>query len=120
MSYIDGFVVPVPESNLKSYRAMAQKAGKIWREHGALHYVEAIGDDLDVQFGVSFKKVIKPKPGETILFSFIIFKSRADRDKVNARVMKDPRMNKLIESGADMPFDVKRMCYGGFKSLIDM
>jgi len=120
MSYVDGFVIPVPEQNLKQYRSIAQKAGKIWKEHGALHYVEAVGDDLDVKFGVSFNKVIKPKPGETILFSFIVFKSRADRDKVNAKVMKDPRMNKMMEAGGEMPFDVKRMLYGGFKSLIDM
>jgi uncharacterized protein YbaA (DUF1428 family) len=120
MSYVDGFVVPVPEGNLKLYRTISQKAGKIWKEHGALQYVEAVGDDLDVQFGASFKKVIKPKPGETIVFSFIVFKSRADRDKVNAKVMSDPRMNKLMENGAGMPFDMKRMAYGGFKSLIDM
>src|ERR1700752_474829 len=120
MSYVDGFVVPVPESNLKTYRTIAQKAGKIWKEHGALHYVEAVGDDLDVQFGLSFKKASKPKPGETILFSFIIFKSRADRDKVNAKGMSDARMNKLMESGNERPVAVKRMCYGGFKSIIDM
>lgn len=121
MSYVDGFVVPVPEGNLKQYRTISQKAGKIWKEHGALQYVEAVGDDLDVQFGASFKKVIKPKPGETVIFSFIVFKSRADRDKVNAKVMADPRMNKMMEAaGGEMPFDVKRMLYGGFKSLIDM
>lgn len=119
MSYVDGFVVPVPESNLKSYRSIAQKAGKIWKEHGALHYVEALGDDLDVKFGLPFTKAFKPKPGETILFSFIVFKSRADRDRVNAKVMADPRMNKIMQS-SEMPFDVKRMCYGGFKSIVDM
>lgn len=119
MSYVDGFIVPVPESNLKQYRSIAQKAGKIWKEHGALHYVEAVGDDLDVKFGLSFTKPFKPKPGETILFSFIIYKSRADRDRINAKVMSDPRMNKIMES-TQMPFDVKRMCYGGFKSIIDM
>jgi uncharacterized protein YbaA (DUF1428 family) len=119
MSYVDGFVVPVPESNLKTYRSIAQKAGKIWKEHGALHYVEAVGDDLDVKFGLSYKKALKPKPGETVLFSFIILKSRAERDRVNAKVMSDPRMNKLMGS-MGMPFDVKRMCYGGFKSIVDM
>lgn len=118
MSYVDGFVLPVPEQNLKLYRTIAQKAGKIWKEHGALHYVEAVGDDLDVKFGASFTKTIKLKPGETVFFSFIIYKSRADRDKVNAKVMSDPRMKKMMESG--MPFDVKRMVYGGFKSIIDM
>lgn len=120
MSYVDGFVVPVPEQNLKPYRAMSQKAGKIWKEHGALQYVEAVGDDLDVQFCTSFTKVIKPKPGETLIFSFIVYKSRADRDKVNAKVMSDPRMKKMMENGGEMPFDAKRMLYGGFKSIIDM
>lgn len=119
MSYVDGFVVPVPEQNLKLYRTIAQKAGKIWKEHGALHYVEAVGDDLDVKFGAPFPKTLKVKPGETVFFSFIIYKSRADRDKINAKVMSDPRMNKMMENGP-MPFDVKRMLYGGFKSIIDM
>lgn len=119
MSYVDGFVLPVPEQNLKLYRSIAQKAGKIWKEHGALQYVEAVGDDLDIKFGTSFTKTVKPKPGEMVLFSFIVFKSRADRDKVNAKVMNDPRMKKMMDNGP-MPFDVKRMVYGGFKSLIDM
>ncbi|HEY2960988.1 MAG TPA: DUF1428 domain-containing protein [Pyrinomonadaceae bacterium] len=119
MSYVDGFVVPVPEENLKLYRSISQKAGKIWKEHGALQYVEAVGDDLDVKFCAPFTKTIKLKPGETVLFSFIVFKSRADRDKVNAKVMSDLRMKKMMESSA-MPFDAKRMVYGGFKSMIDM
>lgn len=119
MSYVDGFLVSVPEENLKLYRSIAQKAGKIWKEHGALQYIEAVGDDLDVKFGKSFLKTVKPKPGETVLFSFIIYKSRADRDKVNAKVMSDPRMNKLMEKGS-MPFDVKRMSYGGFKSIVEL
>lgn len=119
MSYVDGFVIPVPEQNLKTYRGIAQKAGKIWKDHGALHYVEAVGDDLAVPFGLPFPKALKVKPGETVLFSFIVYKSRSDRDKINAKVMNDPRMKKIMES-APMPFDVKRMLYGGFKSLIDM
>lgn len=119
MSYVDGFVIPVPDSNLKDYKAMAQKAGKLWKELGALHYVEAVGDDLDVTFGLSFKKAFKPKPGETIMFSFIIYKTRADRDRINKKIMADPRMKKMMET-MKMPFDVKRMCYGGFKSMIDM
>ena len=119
MRYVDGFVVPVPAGNLKSYRSIAQKAGKIWKEHGALQYIEAVGDDLEVKFGKSFLKTVKPKPGETVLFSFIVFKSRADRDKVNAKVMSDPRMNKLMGKGP-MPFDVKHMSYGGFKSIVDL
>lgn len=119
MSYVDGFLVSVPEENLKQYRSIAQKAGKIWKEHGALQYIEAVGDDLDVKFGKSFLKTVKPKPGETVLFSFIIYKSRADRDKVNAKVMSDPRMNKMMGKGP-MPFDVKRMSYGGFKSIVEL
>jgi len=110
MSYVDGFVIPIPEGSLKLYRSISQKAGN----------VEAVGDDLDVQFGMPFKKLVKPKPGETVVFSFIIFKSRADRDKVNAKVMSDPRLKKMMENGGEMPFDMKRMAYGGFKSLIDM
>lgn len=119
MKYVDGFVLAVPEKNLKVYRSIAQKAGKIWKEHGALEYVEAVGDDLDVKFGVSFIKMMKPKPGEAVLFSFIVFKSRAHRDKVNAKVMSDPRLNKMMEKGP-MPFDVKRMVYGGFKGMVDL
>jgi uncharacterized protein YbaA (DUF1428 family) len=118
MRYVDGFVLPVPVKNLQTYRTIAQKAGKIWREHGALQYVEAVGDDLDVKFGVSFTRMVKPKRGETVVISFIVFKSRADRDRVNAKVMKDPRMMKMMEKGP-MPFDVKRMVYGGFKMLVD-
>ena len=119
MRYVDGFVLAVPEKNLKVYRSIAQKAGKIWKEHGALEYFEAVGDDLDVKFGKPFPKLMKPKDGETVLFSFIVYKSRADRDKINAKVMADPRMNKLMQQGA-MPFDVKRMAYGGFKALVDL
>ena len=119
MRYVDGFVLPVPKKNLKVYRSIAQKAGKVWREHGALEYVEAAGDDLDVKFGVSFARMMKPKPGETVVISFIVFKSRADRDRVNAKVMNDPRLKKMMEKGP-MPFDVKRMVYGGFKTLVDL
>jgi len=118
--YVDGFVLPVPEKNLKAYRAIAQKAGKIWREHGALQYVEAVGDDLDNNWGVSFPKLIKVKPGEKPLFSFIIYKSRADRDKVNKKVMADPRMQKIMKKGEPMPFELKRMAYGGFKYLVNL
>lgn len=118
MQYVDGFVVPVPKKNLKVYRSIAQKAGKIWREHGALQYVEAVGDDLKVKFGVPFTKTIKLKPGETVVFSWIVYKSRAHRDKVNAKVMADPRLAKMMKKGS-MPFDVKRMAYGGFKFLVD-
>ena len=119
MRYVDGFVIPVPEQNLKAYRSIAQKAGKIWKEHGALEYVEAVGDDLENQMGPSFGKTIKLKPGEAALFSFIVFKSRADRDKVNAKVMNDPRMKKMMENSS-MPFELKRMVYGGFQLLVDL
>ena len=118
MRYVDGFVLPVPKKNLKLYRTIAQKAGKIWREHGALQYVEAVGDDLEVKFGVSFTKLVKPKAGETIVFSWIVYKSRAHRDKVNAKVMSDPRLNKMMKNSA-MPFDMKRMAYGGFEFLVN-
>lgn len=120
MRYVDGFVLPVPEENIPVYRSIAQKAGKIWKEHGALQYVEAVGDDLENNWGVAFPKVIKLKPGEVPLFSFIVYKSRADRDKVNAKVMADPRMKKMMEGDKPMPFEVKRMAYGGFKVLVDL
>lgn len=119
MRYLDGFVLSVPEKNLTAYRSMAQKAGKIWKEHGALEYFEAIGDDLDVKFGIPFTKLAKPKAGEVVLFSFIVYKSRAHRDKVNKKVMADERLNKMMKGGP-MPFDVKRMAYGGFKGLVDL
>jgi uncharacterized protein YbaA (DUF1428 family) len=118
MSYVDGFVVPVPKKNLQDYRRMSQKAGKVWRDHGALQYVEAAGDDLKVKFGVSFSKMMKLKPGETVVFAWIVFKSRAHRDKVNAKVMKDPRLASMMDD-KKMPFEVKRMVYGGFKFIVD-
>jgi uncharacterized protein YbaA (DUF1428 family) len=118
MQYVDGFVLAVPKKNLAIYRRISSKAGKVWRKHGALQYVEAVGDDLDVKFGVSFKKILKPKRGETVLFSWIVFKSRKHRDQVNAKVMQDAEMNKIMGKGP-MPFDMKRMTYGGFKFLVD-
>ena len=118
MRYVDGFVLPVPRKKLTAYSSLAKKAGEIWREHGALQYVEAVGDDLKVKFGVPFTQMMKPQAGETVIISFIVFKSRSDRDRVNAKVMKDPRMAKMMEKGP-MPFDVKRMVYGGFKMLVD-
>jgi uncharacterized protein YbaA (DUF1428 family) len=119
MRYVDGFVLPVPENNIKVYQNIAKKAGKIWKEHGALEYIEAVGDDLENNWGVPFTKAVKLKPGEVPFFSFIVFKSRADRDKVNKKVMSDPRMKKMMENGP-MPFEVKRMVYGGFKVLVDI
>jgi uncharacterized protein YbaA (DUF1428 family) len=118
MRYVDGFLLPVPKKNLKAYARMAQKAGKIWRGHGALDYKECAGDDLKVKMGMPFPRQMKVKPGETVVFSYIVYKSRAHRDRVNAKVMKDPRIQNMRDP-KDMPFDVKRMAYGGFKVLVD-
>jgi uncharacterized protein YbaA (DUF1428 family) len=119
MRYVDGFVLPVPKKKLAAYRRLAQKAGRIWREHGALEFRECVGDDLNVKMGTTFPRKIKIKRGETVMFSWIAFKSRTHRDRVNARVMKDPRLAKMMDP-ADMPFDVKRILYGGFKVLVDV
>lgn len=118
MRYVDGYVLPVPKKNLRAYRRMAQKAGKIWREHGALEFRECGGNDLKVKFGVPFSRVVKAKPGETVVFSWIVFKSRAHRDRVNAKVWKDPRITGMCDQKS-MPFDVKRMAWGGFKVLVE-
>ena len=119
MPYVDGFVVPVPAKNVEAYRQLSRKAGKIWREYGALEYRECVADDVDVKFGVPFPATTNLKPGETVFFSWIVFKSRAHRDRVNQKVMKDPRMAKMME-GAKSPFEVDRMVYGGFKVVVDV
>jgi len=118
MPYVDGFLLAVPRRKLQAYRRMAQRAGRVWRELGALEYRECAGDDLKVRMGIPFSRAAKLKAGETAVFSWIVYKSRAHRDRVNAKVMKDPRMQKMIV--APMPFDVKRMSYGGFKVLVDL
>jgi len=118
MSYVDGFVVPVPRKKLKAYRRMAQKAGKVWRDHGALEFRECEADDVKPGKRTSFPQSVKLKRGETVFFSYIVFKSRADRDRVNAKVMKDPRISGMGDI-KDMPFDAKRMIYGGFKVRVD-
>jgi uncharacterized protein YbaA (DUF1428 family) len=118
MPYVDGFVLPIPRKNLQAYRRMAQKAGKVWREHGALEYRECVGDDLDVKGVKTFPRQIKPKPGETVVFSWIVYRSRAHRDQVNKKVMKDPRLASMMDEKS-MPFDMKRMVYGGFKVLVE-
>ena len=118
MPYVDGFVIPVPKRNVASYRRMAQKAGKIWREHGALEFRECIGDDLKVTFGMAFPRLTRAKKGETVFFSYVVYRSRAHRDKVNEKIMKDPRIARMME-GKAMPFDVRRMAYGGFQVLVD-
>jgi uncharacterized protein YbaA (DUF1428 family) len=116
--YVDGFVIPLPAKKIDAYRRMAQKAAKIWREHGALDYKECVGDDLDIKFALPFPKGIKTKPGETVVFSYIVYKSRAHRDAVNTKVMKDPRIAAMCDP-KDMPFDCKRMLYGGFKTIVE-
>jgi uncharacterized protein YbaA (DUF1428 family) len=118
MRYVDGFVLPVPKKHLEAYRRMTQKASKVWRDHGALEVRECGGDDINVKMGVSFARSVKLKGGETVVFSWIVFKSRAHRDRVNAKVMKDPRIARMMDP-ASMPFDHKRMLYGGFKVLVD-
>ena len=117
MSYVDGFVMPMPKKNLAAYRRMAQTAGKVWRQHGALEYRECVGHDLAVKGAKPFPRMAGLKRGETVVFSWIVYKSKAHRDRVNARVMKDPRIRKMMT--APMPFDVKRMSYGGFKVLVE-
>jgi uncharacterized protein YbaA (DUF1428 family) len=119
MPYVDGFVVPVPKKNLAAYRAMARKAGKVWRDHGALEFRECVADDVKVGKWTSFPRSVKLKGNETVMFSYIVYKSRADRDRVMAKVMKDPRLVKMMDPKA-MPFDSKRMIYGGFKVLVDV
>ena len=117
--YVDGYVIPVPKRKVKAYRRIAQKAGRIWLDHGALEVRECVGDDLKVPMGKAFPRLVRVKPGETVVFSWIGFKSRADRDRVNAKVLKDPRLAKMMNP-ADNPFDVKRMTYGGFKVMVDL
>ncbi|HUP00964.1 MAG TPA: DUF1428 domain-containing protein [Gemmatimonadota bacterium] len=118
MTYVDGFVLPVPKKNLPAYRRMARKAGEVWKDHGALEYRECAGDDVKKGKLTSFPQSVKLKPGETVVFAWIVFKSRAHRDRVNAKVMKDPRLEKMMDP-TSMPFDSKRMIYGGFKVLVD-
>jgi uncharacterized protein YbaA (DUF1428 family) len=112
--YVDGFVLPIPKKNIEAYKRMSKKGGKIWREHGALEYRECVGDDLDVKGMTSFPARVKLKPGETVVFAWIVYKSRAHRDKVLAKVMQDPR----LRPDQAMPFDHKRMSYGGFKVFV--
>jgi uncharacterized protein YbaA (DUF1428 family) len=119
MSYVDGYVLPVPKKNLEAYRRMAQKSGKVWRDHGALEYIECVADDVKPGKHTSFPQSVKLKPAETVVFAYIVFKSRAHRDRVNAKVMKDPRLANMMDPKA-MPFDGKRMFWGGFKVLVDL
>lgn len=117
--YVDGFVVPVPTKNLDAYRRMARKAGNIWKEYGAIEYVECVADDVKPGKVTSFPQAVKLKADETVVFSWIVYKSRSHRDSVNAKVMKDPRLASMMDPKA-MPFDAKRMFWGGFKTLLEL
>lgn len=117
MRYVDGFVLAVPKKNLKTYVRMARMGAEMWMKHGALDYKECVGDDLKSKWGTPFPQMMKLKPGETVVFSYIVYKSKAHRDRVNAKVMKE--MEKMGDM-KDMPFDMKRMVYGGFKVLVDI
>ena len=116
--YVDGFVLPVPKRNVDAYRRMARKAGKIWREHGALEYRECVAEDVKKGEVTSFPQSVELKRGETVVFAWIVFKSRKHRDRVNSKVMQDPRLAGRM-SPKDMPFDTKRMVYGGFEVVVD-
>ncbi|WII70850.1 DUF1428 domain-containing protein [Bdellovibrio sp. 22V] len=115
--YVDGFVIAVPKKNVKAYQAIAKKAGKVWMEYGALEYFECVGEDMQSPFGVPFPRLAKLKPNETVIFSWIVYKSKAHRDRVNAKVMKDPRIMNVDPKS--MPFDIKRMSHGGFDVLVE-
>lgn len=115
--YVDGFVLPVPKKKLDDYRAMARKAGKVWKDHGALEFVECVADDVKPGKLTSFPQSVKLKAGEVVVFSYIVFKSRRHRDSVNKKVMADPRLNDMM-AVKNMPFDAKRMIYGGFSVLV--
>ena len=117
MPYVDGFVLAVPKDKLAPYKKIARKAGKVWREHGALAYVECLGDDVPFGKLTSFPRAVKAKDGETVVFAWIVYKSRAHRDAVNKKVMGDPRMKMDLSK---MPFDGKRLIYGGFKTMLDL
>jgi uncharacterized protein YbaA (DUF1428 family) len=119
MSYVDGFVVPVPKSKLAAYKRMARKAGKVWREHGALHYMECVADDVKPGKLTSFPQAVKLKAGEVVVFSWIIFASRKERDRTNKKVMSDPRLAAMMDPKS-LPFDGKRMFWGGFKPIIEL
>jgi uncharacterized protein YbaA (DUF1428 family) len=117
--YVDGFVVPVPKRNRQAYVRMARKAGKVWREHGALDYIECMGDDVKPGKRTSFPQAVKLKPGEVVWFSWIVYKSRGHRDRVLKKVMKDPRLASMMDPKS-LPFDGKRMFWGGFKQVINL
>jgi uncharacterized protein YbaA (DUF1428 family) len=119
MAYVDGFLIPIARRKLDAYRRIARKAGRIWREYGALEYRECVGDDLNIKRATPFTRRAGLKPGETVVFSWIVYKSRAHRDRVNAKVMADPRIAGMMQ-GENEPFDMRRMSYGGFKVMVDV
>jgi uncharacterized protein YbaA (DUF1428 family) len=119
MAYVDGFVLPVPRRKLGEYRRVARAAGKIWMEFGALSYQECVGDDVRSKAAAPFRKCVRLKPGEAVFFSFIVYKSKADRNRINAKIMKDPRILKLANPKRPV-FDMKRMAYGGFKTVVNL
>ncbi len=118
MPYVDGFVLPVPKKKVEAYKRMAKKAGKVWREHGAIEFKECIADDVPMGKLTSFPRSVKRKPNETVIFSYIVYKSRAHRDRVMAKVMQDKRIADMMNI-KDIPFDAKRMIHGGFKVLVE-
>jgi uncharacterized protein YbaA (DUF1428 family) len=118
--YVDGFLIPVPKKNLERYRQIAEACAKIWREHGALEVVECVAEDVKMGKLTSFPRSVLRKPSETVIFSWIVYKSRADRDRINAKVMKDPRMLEMMEQTKEkQPFDGKRMIFGGFETIVE-
>ena len=119
MRYVDGFVVPVPRKNLQAYRSMAKKAGKIWKEHGALEYIECVADDVKPGKYTSFPQSVKLKADEVVVFSWIVYSSRAQRDRINKKVMADPRLAAMADP-KNLPFDGKRMFFGGFKPIVEL
>ena len=119
MAYVDGFVLAVPKGKVDEYRRIARKAGKVWRDHGALEYCECVADDVKPGKSTSFPQAVKLKRGETVVFSWIVYKSRAQRDRVNAKVMKDPRLADMMDPKS-APFDAERMFWGGFKVIVDL
>jgi uncharacterized protein YbaA (DUF1428 family) len=119
MAYVDGFVLPVPKKNLAAYKAIARKAGKIWMEYGALQYIECVEDDVKPGKKTSFPQAVKLKPGEVVLFSWILYRSRAARDRINKKVMSDPRLTAMMDP-KNMPFDGMRMFWGGFKPMFEL
>lgn len=117
MAYVDAYVLPCPQDKVAAYRRLARKAGAVWKDHGALQYMECVAEDVEPGKSTSFPRAVKARPGETVIVAFVVFRSRAARDRINARVMADPRLASL--GPKDMPFDTKRMFWGGFKPIVE-